>query len=114
MEGIFDGRAADDCFVCGLLWPELEACPRCERRMRWLSAELADDLGVMTRIARAWDSWRATGDRDWLERLLDDLHRFAPGSLDALAAVGGGLDQLRAAWADAAPALSPSRNGDGP
>jgi len=113
MEGIVDGRVADDCFVCGLLWPDLSPCPRCGGSMRWLPATIADELDVLARVARGWDSWQASQDAEWLVTLLDDLHRFSPGSLDALSAVGGSLDALRAAWRAAAPELSPGGHDDG-
>jgi hypothetical protein len=113
MEGIRDGRADDTCFVCGLLWPGLASCPRCEGRMTWRSATAGDELAVLGRIARGWDSWRLSGDAAYLESLLDDLHLLAPGSLDALRSVGGDLDQLRQAWRAAEPTLSPDGDDDG-
>jgi hypothetical protein len=112
MEGISDGRADDACFVCGLLWPDLAPCPRCAGRLRWWPATAADDLDVLARVARGWDTWRVGRDRDTLEQLLEDLHRFAPGSLEALRSVGGDLDQLRHAWRDEAPELSPDALAD--
>ncbi len=107
MEGIRDGVACDTCFVCGLLWPGLEDCPRCGGRMAWQPATAGDELAVLGRIARGWETWRLSRDPSWLEALLADLHRFAPGSLDALASVGGRLDDLRQAWCEAEPSLTP-------
>jgi hypothetical protein len=112
MEGIVDGRVADDCFVCALLWTDLGACPSCGGGMRWLPATMGDELDVLARVARGWDTWRATDELEWLEQLLEDLYRFAPGSLDALVAVGGDLDELRRAWRAAAPELSPDLSPD--
>jgi hypothetical protein len=112
MEGIVDGRVADECFVCGLLWPGLVPCPRCAGSMRWLSATVADELDVLARVARGWDSWQASQDIDWLERLLEELHRFAPGSLDALTSVGGDLDTLRDAWSTCMPGQAPDPPAD--
>jgi hypothetical protein len=107
VEGIRDGRADDSCFVCGLLWPGLADCPRCEGRMTWRGATAGDDLAILGRIARGWDTWRMSGDPAWLETLLDDLHLLQPASLEALRSVGGDLDQLRQAWQAAEPSLSP-------
>lgn len=112
MEGIIDGRARDDCFVCGLLWPETEDCPRCRHRLSWQPAMLADELDVLARVARGWDTWKLTEDSSELETLLEALHRLAPASLEALAMVGGDLDQLRRAWRQAEPNLSPALAGD--
>jgi len=112
MEGICDGRASDDCFVCGLLWPELGDCPRCGHHLSWQPAVLTDELDTLARVARAWDTWRFTEDTSDLETLLTTLHRLAPPSLEALAAVGGDLERLRQAWRSAEPNLSPALDED--
>lgn len=106
MEGIRDGFAGDDCFVCGLLWPGLRPCPRCGGAMRWVPARIVDGGVALAQVARALDTWRMVGGRDELEALLEVVHGGAPETLDALAELGTGLDELRRAWARVAPELA--------
>ena len=103
MEGIRDGYAGDDCFVCGLLWPGARPCPRCGGAMRWHHAAMMDEGYVLARIARAYDTWRGSPGEDELAALLEVVHADQPGSLDALEDLGGSLDGLRRAWADLHP-----------
>lgn len=98
MEGMRDGFAGDECFVCGLLWPGRRPCPRCRGAMRWVPAQLLDEGVALAQVARALDGWRGGGDLEALEALLAVLHAGAPVALDALAELGGDLDELRRAW----------------
>lgn len=103
MEGIRDGHAGDDCFVCGLLWPGARPCPRCGGRMSWVPARMLDEQLALLEVGRALDTWRSLGGREELERLLEIVHRGAPLTVDALADLGGSLDELRRAWTRVAP-----------
>jgi len=107
VEGIRDGFAGDECFVCGLLWPGERPCRRCGGAMRWHHAAIADDQIVLIKVGRALDAWRALGGDAELEALLDVVHVEAPASLDALADLGGSLDELRRAWATLHPEHAP-------
>lgn len=107
MEGIRDGYAGDDCFVCGLLWPGTRPCPRCAGAVQWHAAAMMDAGLVAVRVARAYEDWRAEGDDDALEVLLTVVHANAPESLDALEELGTDVDQLRRAWTRVAPEHSP-------
>ncbi len=103
MEGMRDGYAGDDCFVCGLLWPGARPCPRCAGGMRWVPAQIFDADVALVKVARALDSWRGSGGRDELEALLEVVHAGAPVTLDALADLGSSADELRRAWSLVAP-----------
>src|SRR4051812_21020416 len=108
MEGIRDGFAGDDCFVCGLLWPGARPCPRCAGAVQWSGARMMDGGVVVVRLVRALEDWRDLGDRDALAALLAAIHDDAPESLDHLDELGLDLDQLRRAWQRLAPEQAPS------
>ncbi len=98
MEGIFDGRAADDCFYCTLLEPGIEPCPHCAGRMRWLPAALLSEPELRIQLAR--EATATT--KEALYALFTMLHRFAPASLEALEELGEpSLSELRTRWFDA-------------
>lgn len=103
MEGVRDGFAAEDCFVCGLLWPGTSPCPRCGGAVRWQHAAIVDDA----HLAGAYQRWCGDGDRDALAAFLTALHAEAPDSLAQLDGLGTDLDALRAAWARLAPDQKP-------
>jgi hypothetical protein len=107
MEGIRDGFAGDDCFVCGLLWPGERPCRRCGGRVQWNAARMSDPGLVQARLTRAYEAWRADGDVASLAAFLDAVHADAPESIEALETLGLDLDQLRRAWQRAAPDESP-------
>ena len=44
MEGISDGLAVDDCFVCAFLWPSDESCSACAKTMRYLPAMMVQNF----------------------------------------------------------------------
>ncbi len=108
MEGIRDGFAGDDCFVCALLWPDTRPCRRCGGAMRWHHAAISDEAVQLVKVGRALDAWQASAGDDELDTLLDVLHVGLPESLEALAGLGGSLDELRQAWARRHPALVPA------
>lgn len=107
MEGIRDGFAGDDCFVCGLLWPGTRPCPRCRGAVQWHGASMMDGGLVLARIGRVFDDWRAEGSADALAALLTAVHADVPESLDALDTLGTDLDELRRAWERLMPAETP-------
>ncbi|MEZ4403082.1 MAG: hypothetical protein R3B06_23870 [Kofleriaceae bacterium] len=105
MEGIVDGAICDDCFVCGVLWPGLAACPRCGGRARWQPARMdhaAVDGGDVSDLAARW---HRRGDLAALTALLEALHAD-PADADP-AASGLDFDRLRAAWRRLCPAQAP-------
>lgn len=102
MEGIFDGRAVDGCFLCEFVQPEARDCPRCGRRMRYQPAVMMSDaeLGDSVRErVRAYVDAELRQRQARLIELLEHLHRFAPAALDALAELSDAgapdLDRLR-------------------
>lgn len=104
MEGMYDGGASDDCFVCGLLFPERydSGCPRCHNRMRYHAAVHMDypslERTVMT-SARRYQQAAQEDKAVRLEELLALLHRFSPESLNILhGATELELPQLRNHW----------------
>lgn len=107
VEGIRDGWAGDDCFVCGWLWPHARPCPRCRGALAWHPARLIDDGVVTVRVVRALDAWQRSGDRDDLEELLTVLHLDRPGSLDVAAEHGLDVEVLRRTWQRVAPDQAP-------
>lgn len=108
MEGIVDGFAGDDCFVCGLLWPGTRPCPRCRGAVRWTGARMMDEGLVLVRISRAYQDWRDDGDAAALAAFLAAVHADAPASIDQLDELGTDLDQLRRAWQRVAPDQAPT------
>jgi hypothetical protein len=58
MEGISDGMAVDHCYYCALLYPELDACPKCENRFRYQPAQMRDATTVEGEIATAITAFR--------------------------------------------------------
>ena len=102
MEGVRDGGAVDDCFVCALLWPGTDPCPRCAGAMHWRPASLASDDALDARITAATAAWRAAPSRATLEALLELLHAGAAPLPAELA-----LDDLRRAWTQVAPEHAP-------
>ena len=107
MEGVYDGAASDDCFLCGLLFPDRyrDDCPRCHRRMRYQPAVQMDSLTLESNViatAQRYQSAPSTDVAKRLEELLVLLHRFAPESLTALAsATQLQLPELRERWQSA-------------
>jgi len=100
LEGIRDGRALDNCFVCGLLFPDIGECPRCGCRMHYVPAESVDIESVVSECLARY----STDPKAMLEELLTTLHSYAPHSLDLLEAAGGPtLDELRRLWRASAP-----------
>jgi hypothetical protein len=104
VEGIYDGSARDDCFLCALLEPERYDdgdCPRCHSRMRYHAAVNMDaptlESSVQAAVARYQ---RDSGGDKWqrLVELLTLVHRFSPDSLAVLERDGPTLDELRTAW----------------
>jgi|GEM_PF-2924826 len=108
MEGIRDGFAGDDCFVCGLLWRNARPCPRCRGAVQWNSARMMDDALVMVRLTRAYEDWKDAGDAESLASFLEAVHVDAPESIDQLDGFGLDLDLLRRAWQRAAPDEAPT------
>jgi hypothetical protein len=108
MEGIRDGFAGDDCFVCGLLWPGDRPCRRCRGSVQWHSARMIDGGLIEVRLARAYQDWRDDGDVESLAAFLTAVHADAPESIEHLEAFGLDLDQLRRAWQRAAPDQAPA------
>jgi hypothetical protein len=103
VEGIRDGHAGDECFVCGLLWPGARPCRRCGGRMRWSPATMLDENLALIKVGRALDTWRSRGGREALEELLEIVHAGGSLTVDALHDMGGDLDELRRAYARLAP-----------
>jgi hypothetical protein len=108
VEGIFDGRAVDSCFLCELLYPDAHAedCPRCGRRMRYQPAVMMNDTALREAVrerALAYMEAEPRLRQQRLIELLEHLHRFAPASLVVLDELGQsgdggdviGLDRLR-------------------
>tara|TARA_R110002096_G_scaffold250980_2_gene443593 strand:- start:2213 stop:2536 length:324 start_codon:yes stop_codon:yes gene_type:complete len=58
MEGISDGMAVDHCYYCALLYPELDACPKCENRFRYRPAQMRDATTVEGEIATTIAAFR--------------------------------------------------------
>lgn len=108
MEGIRDGFASDDCFVCGLLWPAARPCPRCRGSVQWVGAAMMDAGVVMVRLARAYDDWQCDGDVESLARLLTAIHLDGDEAIELLPELGTDLEQLRRAWQRLAPQWSPA------
>lgn len=108
MEGIRDGWAGDDCFVCGWLWPHARPCPRCRGALAWHPARLADDAVVTVRVLRALDEWQRSGDQHALEALLTTLHLDRPTSLEVAADHNLDVDRLRRDWRRLAPDQAPA------
>lgn len=104
MEGIRDGAARDDCFLCGLLFPEehQEACPRCGRSMRYQPARMLDAGALRAEVRGAVARYLTEADAGLapLESLLETLHELAPESLEVLdeEALDVTLDELRERW----------------
>ena len=106
MEGIYDGGACDDCFLCALLEPESYDgdCPRCHNRMRYQPAVHMDAptlehnvVAATARLSKAGADERHNA----LTELLTLLHRFAPAGPELLVSkTDTTLDSLRAAWAE--------------
>ncbi len=101
MEGIRDGEAVDNCFLCALIFPDLYAddCPRCRRRMRYSPAEHLDGPATDAVVGNAIEAYRdALTSRDRLIELLALLHRLQPQSLEVLERSPLTLDELRFAY----------------
>lgn len=107
MEGIRDGWAGDDCFVCGWLWPHARPCPRCRGAVTWHSARMMDDGVVTVRVLRALDAWQGSGEVEDLAALLSAIHLDLPGSLEVMDDHGLDVETLRRAWRRAAPEQAP-------
>jgi hypothetical protein len=98
VEGIFDGRAVDGCFLCELLYPDAHAddCPRCGRRMRYQPAVMMNETALRDTVrerALAYIDAEPLLRQARLIELLEHLHRFAPASLVVLDELGK-LDEL--------------------
>ena len=104
MEGIYDGSARDDCFLCALLEPERYDngdCPRCHSRMRYHAAVQMDAPSLEGNLRAAIARYREAGASDRGQRLVELLtlvHRFSADSLPLLEQDGPSLAELRAAW----------------
>ncbi len=107
MEGISDGFAGDDCFVCGLLWPGARPCQRCRGAVQWNGARMMDEGLVLARISRAYQDWLDDRDVASLAAFLAAVHADAPMSIEQLDDLGTDLDQLRRAWQRLAPDQAP-------
>ncbi len=95
MEGVFDGRAVDDCFYCDLLYPGQysDDCPQCGRQMRYRPASLASDVDVRGYLQHQWHGYQRAADgserRQWLRQILETLHHYQPMAFELWAEIGG-------------------------
>jgi hypothetical protein len=76
MEGIQDGRAVDSCFFCALLYPELDTCSRCGKRLRYLPARMMSAEELQVRCAALVAAFRAAPSPEKAQALLLLLHQF--------------------------------------
>ena len=98
MEGIVDGGAIDTCFYCDLLYPEIEACPRCGNRLRYRSASMAESPAPEEQIEVLVKAFREARSEANAILLLQLMHQHPEAVTGAIGDDQSLMDELRAAF----------------
>lgn len=76
MEGIRDGRAVDSCFYCALLYPALDSCERCGKRLRYEPALMMPADRVEMHLQNLVKHFQEAATPATAEALLRFLHDY--------------------------------------
>lgn len=67
----------DSCFHCALLYPDLDSCPKCSKRVRYQPASMMNAEELEERFRALLDSFARCSGPSEAEALLRLLHQYS-------------------------------------